>query len=290
MVYRHPVSDLIRLRFSCRTYSPEPIGAEERRILEQETAAIASGPLGTPLRFRLIAATAEDHVALKGLGTYGFIRGASAFIVGAAHRPEENPEDFGFRMEQIVLLCTDLGLGSCWLGGTFTQSSFAGKISLEEDEDLPAVVSAGRMAGEKRARDGAVRLLARSKSRFPREDLFFDGTFAAPLTEEAAGPYAGPLEMVRLGPSASNKQPWRILRAGGDWHFYLQRTAGYREGFFQRILRLADLQRIDMGIAMCHFELAARERGLRGAWIRREPAHDTGAGAREYVITWSDTA
>jgi hypothetical protein len=289
MVYRHSVSHLIRRRFSCRTYSPEPIGAEERRILEQEIAAIASGPLGTPLRFRLIAAGSKDRAELRGLGTYGFIRGAAGFVAGAAPRVGGLPEDFGFRLEQIVLLCTDLGLGSCWLGGTFTQSSFARRISLAPDEDLPAIVSVGRMADEKRVRDGAVRILARSKSRLAWERLFFDGSFAAPLTEEAAGSYAGPLEMVRLSPSASNKQPWRVLREGGAWHFYLQRTPGYREGFLHRILRLADLQRVDMGIAMCHFELAAREYGLQGEWIRRAPAPLPRAGAAEYAVTWTET-
>ena len=35
------------------------------------------------------------------------------------------------------------------------------------------------------------------------------------------------LEMVRRGPSASNKQPWRVVRAGERWHLYLQRTRGY---------------------------------------------------------------
>ena len=34
---------------------------------------------------------------------------------------------------------------------------------------------------------------------------------------------------------------------------------------------MADLQRVDMGIAMCHFELAARERGLAGRWVVEQP-------------------
>lgn len=119
------------------------------------------------------------------------------------------------------------------------------------------------------------------------ECFFFQDSFASPLAREAAGPYTGPLEMVRLGPSASNKQPWRILRAGHDWHFYLQRTKGYRAGFFQRILRLADIQRIDIGIAMCHFELAAREVGLQGEWVAHEPAIEKTGPLMEYIVSWT---
>jgi nitroreductase len=285
--FSSPVSDLIRWRFSCRTYSPEPIGAKEKRQLEDAIAASTSGPLGSPLRFQLAAATAEDNNSLRGLGTYGFIRGATGFIIGAAPRSEKYAEDFGYRLEQLILLATDLGLGTCWLGGTFTQSGFARQISLAKGEIIPAVASIGRIADRERARRGAVRQLAHSENRLPWSELFFQDSFAASLEREAAGRYAGPLELVRLAPSASNKQPWRILRAGTDWHFYLRRTPGYREGFFQRILRLADLQRVDMGIAMCHFELAARELGLRGNWINRDPAVNKPDDLTEYIVSWS---
>ena len=68
---------------------------------------------------------------------------------------------------------------------------------------------------------------------------------------------------VRQGPSASNKQPWRILKSADRFHLYLQRTRGYRN-VFTRMAQVDDMQRIDMGIAMCHFELTARELGLSG--------------------------
>ena len=72
--------------------------------------------------------------------------------------------------------------------------------------------------------------MAGSDGRLAWERLFFDQAFGTPLTREAAGEYATPLEMVRLGPSASNKQPWRIVREGGAWHFYVQRNRYYPPG------------------------------------------------------------
>ena len=79
-----------------------------------------------------------------------------------------------------------------------------------------------------------------------------------------------------MAPSASNKQPWRVVRRGDDWHFYLQRTKGYGKGSaLFAVLRLADLQRVDLGIALCHFELAARELGLAGEWVLDEPHEGT---------------
>ncbi|MBN1438534.1 MAG: hypothetical protein JW929_03915 [Anaerolineales bacterium] len=288
MIYRHPVTELIRRRFSCRTFAPEPIEIEDRRTLEAAAAGMRSGPLGSPLRFRLVAESDEDQAALKELGTYGFIRGAAGFLIGAAPRSQTSLEDCGYRLEELVLLGTDLELGSCWLGGTFTRSGFARKIGLAPDEELPAAVALGRIADPERAKRGVIRRAAGSDTRLPWGMLFFQDSFSVPLPREAAGPYAEALETVRLAPSASNKQPWRILRTDGGWHFYLRRTRGYHKGFLQKALGVADLQRIDIGIAMCHFELAAREAGLHGEWTDREPAVETENSQTEYRITWSD--
>lgn len=76
-----------------------------------------------------------------------------------------------------------------------------------------------------------------------------------------------------------------LARCGSALHFFLQRTTGYRGGLAGRLLRLEDIQRVDMGIAMCHFELAAREIGLPGKWVVRPPAGDA-PEATEYTATW----
>jgi hypothetical protein len=94
--------------------------------------------------------------------------------------------------------------------------------------------------------------------------------------------------MVRLGPSASNKQPWQIIRIGSDWHFYLKRTPHYRDGRVNKVLNISDLQRVDIGIAMCHFELTARELGLNGKWLTRVVDTDIPKDEVEYVVSWSE--
>lgn len=55
-----------------------------------------------------------------------------------------------------------------------------------------------------------------------------------------------------------------------------------------RLMRIADMQRIDMGIAMSHFELAAHELGLKGKWKFREPAIAKPDELTEYTISWID--
>ena len=188
MTYTTPVEELIRRRYSCREYLPEPIPAAARHVLADAAAAAGPGPLGTRPRFALVAATDDDATTLRGLGTYGFIRGAQGFLVGATSPEGAYLEDYGFRMEELVLLATDLGLGSCWLGGTFSRGSFSRRAGAGPGESVPAVVALGRVEDDLRARRGIVRAAAGGSRRRPWEELFFDGGFDTPLTPRGGRP------------------------------------------------------------------------------------------------------
>ena len=212
--FNKPITEIIRGRFSCRTYLETPIEEGTQQRLLDFMEARQSGPFDSCPRFNLVAATEQDRCALRGLGTYGFIKGASGFILGAVEPSERDLADYGYLLDRILLFATDLDLGTCWLGGTFTQSSFARKIALTGNEVLPAVASIGYIADPEKARDGFIRQYAGAHHRLAWEKLFFDRQFGVPLAPEDAGQYVIPLEMVRLAPSASNKQPWRIVRDG----------------------------------------------------------------------------
>jgi hypothetical protein len=290
MPFSRPITAIMRKRYSCRNYLKTPIEAGKLSAVQQVMQDLPAGPFGILERFNLVAATDEDRRGLENLSTYGFIRNPPAFIIGATRPAVFNLENFGYRMELIVLHATDLELGTCWLGGTFSRSGFMRKINAADDETIAAVCSIGHINNDPSAIDHAVRLGAGAQYRQAWESLFLDGKSGGPLTLQTAGDYAEVLEMVRIGPSASNKQPWRIVKDGDRWHFYLQRTKGYREWWVMKLMGLADMQRIDLGIAMCHFALAATEAGLAGNWQVNQPAIDLAAipatSTAEYVITW----
>jgi len=52
-----------------------------------------------------------------------------------------------------------------------------------------------------------------------------------------------------------------------------------------RYLSNIKVQEIDMGIAMCHFDLVARERGLPGRWVKSFA--DPEISGLQYVATWN---
>jgi nitroreductase len=284
--YSQPVSELVQQRFSCRTYLKQPIDIQTRQSLEAYASEQQTGPLGGQARFELVAGRDGDLKELKGLGTYGFIKGATGFIVGATADDAKHLEDFGYLLQKIILYATDLGLGSCWLGGTFTKTSFAQKISVREGELVPSVAAVGYIAKKPRRIDALIRRGAKADKRHAWEQLFFKDHFGSPLSHQGAGNYATPLEMVRLAPSASNKQPWRVVKQSSRWHFYLQRTSGYQQRSLLRFNKVADLQRIDMGIAICHFDLTTREMGLTGEWLVEEPEIKKPDALTEYTASW----
>ncbi len=279
------VLELVRERFSCRTYLRKPLDEEVRAQLRESLAGLQAGPFGGRTRLVLMAASANDERELKGLGTYGTIKDPQGFLVGIAGTGPRDLEDLGYLMEEAVLEATDLGLGTCWLGGFFRKSRFAAKAGLSEGETIPAVVSVGYCADTDKS-GGLFGMISRRSSRLPPEELFFLGTFDRALPPGAAGRLSSALDAVRWAPSASNKQPWRVVRQSGRWHFYLRRTRGYRTGLQSRLFRQADLQRVDIGIAMCHFGLAAREAGVSGAWEIADPGIFLPDGLIGYTATW----
>ncbi|MCE5281587.1 MAG: nitroreductase family protein [Deltaproteobacteria bacterium] len=270
--------ETMQRRRSCRTYDPRPVEPEKLAELRDFLLSNHTGPFNGRLRFQLLAFDEMPAEETRFLGTYGVIRGARCFILGAVGRGPQAMEDYGYAMERNILKATELGLGTCWLGGTFRRSGFAKRFNLSEDELLPAITPVGYPGERRSATERFFRFSAGSDQRKAWDELFYDRDAATPLSRESAGPCAKALECVRIGPSASNKQPWRIVRTEGAFHFYLCKTPLY-DTFFKDI----PLQNIDMGIAMCHFELASLEIGQAGAWTVAPtiPPEDW-----EYIASW----
>ena len=227
---------------------------------------------------------AGGDVASGRIGTYGIIKNAPAFVVGAVRPAPFAFADFGYALEGVVLAAAAIGLGTCWLGGTFTRSSFAERIGCADDEIIPAVVSIGYPADAMRMFERLARWKVDADNRLSWDALFSEGEIGTPLSRKAAGAYTNPLDMVRLAPSAVNYQPWRIVREKGAeaYRFHLARTRDFDEKSF---MVKADLQRIDMGIAMAHFDLATREAGMEGRWEKGQGIQAS-AGSVSHVATW----
>ncbi len=272
--------DAIKKRVSCRTYSDKPIEKNILQQLESILSAVHEGPFGNKPKFKLISMEAISPAQWKKMGTYGTIRGARNFVAGITKPGPMAMQDYGYCMETAILKATALGLGTCWLGGTFQSGAFARAAGLKKDELMPAVTPLGYPADEKSLTEKIMRRFAGSDHRKRWANIFFIDDFSHPLPENTIGKYREALENMRLAPSASNKQPWRVLYDAKEnvFHFFVARSRQYK------MLGISRLQDIDLGIAMSHFEITAREQALPGRWkmMPDSPQEKN----LEYIVSW----
>ena len=260
-------SDLIKKRTSIRTYEYKPLENKTKEKIITFINDLSDLPFGIKTNFSIIETGNMGSNKIK-LGTYGFIKGAFTFITAATTKGKYKLETLGFQMEKIILYAAKLNLGTCWLGGTFNRSFFAKAINLNSNEFLPIITSIGYPSNKLRFRDKIVRRAAGSDNRKSFNEIFFLNDFDTLLDVSSAGKYYNALEMTRLSPSASNKQPWLLVLdyKNNIIHIYLNRSKKYlgnKLGF--------EIQKIDIGIAMCHFECALIDDDINGEFVFADP-------------------
>jgi hypothetical protein len=265
----------IKVRKSVRTFSDRPIPSEVMARLE-DFARHDTNPFGVPITFKFLDRK-RDGVSSP------VIVGANTYVAAKYRRQEDAELGFGYSFEKFVLLATSLGLGTVWLAATIDRKAFERALGVGADEVMPAVSPIGYAAEKRSVRESLMRRNMKSDDRAPFESLFFRGDFDHPLGEAEAGGLLGPLQMVRWSPSATNKQPWRLVVDGSKVHFYEHRTRGYaRES-------TGDIQKVDMGIAACHFQIAAEEAGLPGRFLKEDPGLRASKDT-DYVTTYAASA
>jgi len=277
MILEFSIEETVKTRYSTRTYTDQPITAETIEKINDYINTL-SNPFSIKVNFKLLEA--NKSAGSEKLGTYGVIKGSNNYIGATVENSELALEALGYEFEKLILYLTSLGLGTCWLGGTFNRSSFKNAFEVKENEIFPAISPFGYPSSKKRIADSLVRMVAKSDHRKSWNELFYNKKFSDPLAFADADAYAFPLEMIRLAPSASNKQPWRVVKDGTTYHFYEFQAKGYSTSFGY------DIQKVDLGIAACHFHLAALEKDLKGEFKKLQTPILELPEQTEYIFSW----
>ena len=266
--------ELVKSRRSVRTFDGK--APDKETVMDiMQYAHNAANPYSLPITWKVMSAKKN------GLST-PVISGTDAFIAGKLQKAPHAEEAFGYSFEDIVLYAQSKGIGTTWIAGTMDRPAFERAMQLEENEVMPCISPLGYPAKKLSLREGMMRKAVKADSRLPFEELFYANTFAESLSEERAGAFANALEIVRWAPSAVNKQPWRIVVAGNDVHFYEKHSRGYvgEDGW--------DIQKIDMGIALCHFVKGMEEEGRTCEFFISDPGIEVPAGT-DYIASFHVT-
>ena len=238
---------IIKGRKSVRTFDGNPVSTEDRERLEQYIRTITN-PFGLPVRFVML--DAGEH----GLSS-PVLNGESLYVAGKIDKVPYADVAFGYAFEKLVLYAWSIGIGTTWIGGTMKRELFERAAELEEGEMMPCISPLGYPAKKRSIKETLMRKGVGADSRIPAEKIFFDGAWDMSLPPEKQATIKDLIEMVRWAPSAVNKQPWRIVASDRGFHFYEKHDRGYIGD------KTGDLQKIDVGIALCHFVIGIEEQG-----------------------------
>jgi hypothetical protein len=237
----------IEQRKSVRSYDGNGITESHEQLIHSyiSNSENLTGIFGHKIKIYLNKGDGQKN---EKIGTYGVIKNAPAYLVTVCETTKEALIDCGYVFEKLVLYLESIGLNTCWLGGTFNRDKISVAGTIGNEEMIPIISPVGYGTKKRSVIDKTFRKLAKSDQRKDFDTMFFSGDFEHPIEVMSQREI---LEQVRIAPSASNQQPWRVVMDADEAaHFYIERTPDYGKG------RLTyDIQMVDIGIAISHYEL-----------------------------------
>lgn len=217
--------DMIFKRKSVRKFSMAPLPAPELEgiLAFVNSAKSLAGDLRTECHF-LHAGEVKNLLPIK----------APHYLCLYSEPGEHSLLNAGYLLQQVDLYLSSRAIGSCWLGLAKPNRQVALK---RNGLDFVIMLALGPPL-EPVHRERA--------SEFRRKPMDRVTDLADSKSQEL-------LEAVRLAPSASNSQPWFVT--GDDDGFKFGRD---KLGLIKSVL-YDKMNLIDMGIALCHFELALKQ-------------------------------
>ncbi|MCH5227161.1 MAG: hypothetical protein J1F16_05010 [Muribaculaceae bacterium] len=251
-------------RKSVRSYSSQPLSREQVALL-QEAVKQSYTLFGGHITIKLKRFDIDGDFKPS---TYGVIKGASDFFLMGIANDEASALTAGFQFEQVVLKAWQMGLGTCWIAGTYKGSQFDKDEKWPDGESLKIICPVG-IPEKQRLFEKVMRFTVGSNNRKPFSELFFEGNFNQPLNPESK--FGESLEMLRLAPSSTNSQPWRVIVKDNTVHFYYKPKS--------------PIAVLDMGIGICHFYETEKYNGYEGNFEKTEDA-PTPPDDLKYLISY----
>lgn len=208
--------EAIPLRYSCRSYAGAPSTADWASLSYAAQRYQLPGA-------RLFLFSVPQDIFTGIVLNYGRITGCTTIAVLAASIGDPLGRiNAGILGEAFCLEATAMGLGTCWVAGTYKRKQLT--LPLEADETVVSIIAVGvpekAAPADARKRKSLDRLCKGDHRLWPEE-----------LRRAATA--------VQLAPSAINLQPWEMSLADGRF-----------------IITTPAMQKLDLGIALCHAELA----------------------------------
>lgn len=218
------IQEAITVRHSVRQYLDRPVEDDKIKLIQD---CIEECNRNGNLHIQLV--TEEPNAFSGGLAKYGKFSGIRNYIAMICRKGDDTT--LGYYGEQVVLLAQTLGLNTSWVGLTYSKQP--DKYVVRDGEKLVCVVALGYGATQgvphpqKKGLEAYSKDCRTASGQFP--DWFVKG-----------------MEAALLAPTAINQQK-----------FVFSLLDGNKVDANTRFTLTNSYARIDLGIAMRHFELGA---------------------------------
>ena len=262
----HDLYRAILSRRSVRRYAQEQL--DDQTLAKVRAIVAALQPLCPDNRLEVqFHDVAADEDLVDRLGGYGRIVTPPHYLAPYMISDGHPLVDLGYRVEQIAVRLTQLGVGTCYIGSLGRENEARERFGLPGSARIGAFLAYGYPATSVMGRtfNAALRRIAGATDKLPLERIFYHTTFDRPATPPPE--LADLMEAARCAPSAVNAQPWRFLWRDEELYLFVQR-ANRRYGSGPN----ADYRYYDGGICMANVALALEAQGTKGQWQLLDPA------------------
>jgi nitroreductase len=145
-------ADLARRRRSVRAYRPDPVPDELLEVVLEAARWAPSAVNTQPWEFIVVTnpelkAAAGRQARYFGVGWPHIHQAPALIAVCGRQMTPFSRDDCIFAAANLMLAATDMGLGTCWIGG-FTEATIRELLGIPEGYVLPGFCTLGYPAGE----------------------------------------------------------------------------------------------------------------------------------------------
>jgi len=225
----------IDVRRSRRKYLPAPIAAQTKEALQALAAEYSLRAADSEKSDARIELVFDNPAAFDGLRkTYGMLTGVHSYAGLIANPADKQAvERLGYYGELLMLHAVAMGLGACWVGGSFDRASCPFKLI--DCEEIVCTISLGVTNEKNSLRESLIYGVTHRKTKTIDQMIDID----APAPDW----FMRGMEAVQKAPSAVNKQPVTFSLKDGAASASVENPGS--------------MTLLDFGIAKLHFELGA---------------------------------
>ncbi|MCW4003913.1 MAG: nitroreductase family protein [Candidatus Bathyarchaeota archaeon] len=167
--------DVVTARKSVRDYTDKPV--EEEKLTQLLEAARLAPSWANKQCCRYIVVKDKAKIQEVAGGFIGWLKQAPVLVVACADPKDSGSRngmdyylvDVGISMQQLILAATDLGLGTCWIGG-FDEGKVRKALGIPENVRVVALTPIGYPANAG-LKSKLIKKLAGTDKRKPLSDI-----------------------------------------------------------------------------------------------------------------------